>query len=131
MTTDPQLATEPSFSQTPEALAMRRLRAQRRQARLGSGHSLEQLRIETSQYLHHTTRVEERGSGKVWVRHSWEGRVQVKGHNHVITRSVAKYGARGAYLQCLNQVGEWLLALYPADWVEAKLQQLMDNAPEV
>jgi hypothetical protein len=30
---------------------------------------------------------------------------------HVITRSVSKYGARGAYLQCLQQVGEWLLLL--------------------
>ncbi len=110
---------------------MRRLRALRRQARIGSGHSLQQVRIETSHYLHHTTRIEERGSGKVWVRHSWEGRVQVKGYNHVVTRSVAKHGARGAYLQCLNQVGEWLHALYPADWVEAKLLQLMDNAPEV
>jgi hypothetical protein len=130
MTTDPQRATEPRFSQSPEALAMRQLRARRRLARLGSSPSREQLRIETSRYLHHTTRIEERGSGKVWVRHAWEGRVQVRGFNHVITRSVAKHGARGAYLQCLHQVDDWLHRLYPAEWVEAKLALLRDQAPE-
>lgn len=56
--------------------------------------------------------------------------MQVNGYTHVITRSVSKYGARGAYLQCLQQVGEWLLLLYPAEWVEAKLGQLQDQAPE-
>lgn len=47
----------------------------------------------------------------------------------VISRSVAKYVARGANLQCLNQIGEWLLLLYPAEWVEAKLELLRDQAP--
>ncbi|MFA7332425.1 MAG: hypothetical protein WC326_15255 [Candidatus Delongbacteria bacterium] len=123
------MSAEP-YSQTPAALAMRRLRTQRREVRLGLQLSHEQLRIETSRYLYPTVRTEVRGSGKVWVRHAWEGRVQVCGHNHVITRSVSKYGARGAYLQCLNQVGEWLLLLYPADWVEAKLELLRDQVPE-
>ncbi len=131
MSTESQALLTESFSQTPAAVAMRRLRIQRREERLGCQRSPEQLRIEASRYLYPTIRMDVRGSGKVWVRHSWEGRVQVKGYNHVVTRSVAKYGARGAYLQCLNQVGEWLLALYPAEWVEAKLQQLRDNAPEV
>lgn len=118
------------FSQNPAALAMRQLRAQRREARLGSQQSCEQLRIESSRYLYPTLRTEVRGSGKVWIRHAWEGRVQVNGHTHVITRSVSKYGACGAYLQCLQQVGEWLRLLYPAEWVEAKLEQLQDQAPE-
>ncbi len=48
---------------------------------------------------------------------------------HVITRSVSKCGAQGAYLQCLNQMGEWLLLLYPAEGVEAKLELLQDRAP--
>lgn len=109
---------------------MRRLRAQRREVRLGTQPSHEQLRIESSRYLYPTVRTEVRGSGKVWVRHAWEGRVQVSGTTHVISRSVAKYGARGAYLQCLHQVGEWLLLLYPAEWVDAKLELLQDQAPK-
>ncbi len=130
MSTESQLMSAEPYSQTPAALAMRRLRTQRREVRLGLQQSPEQLRIETSRYLYPTLRTEVRGSGKVWVRHAWEGRVQVNGNNHVITRSVSKYGARGAYLQCLHQVGEWLLLLYPAEWVEAKLGQLQDQAPE-
>jgi hypothetical protein len=43
---------------------------------------------------------------------------------------VAKHGARGAYLQCLHQVDDWLHRLYPAEWVEAKLALLRDQAPE-
>jgi hypothetical protein len=119
-----------TLSPSPAAAAMRRLRAQRRETRLGTQQRHEQLRIESSRYLYPTLRTEIRASGKVWVRHSWEGRVQVDGQAHVVTRSVAKYGARGAYLQCLEQVGEWLLLLYPADWVEAKLADLRAQGPD-
>ncbi|MFA7329795.1 MAG: hypothetical protein WC326_01860 [Candidatus Delongbacteria bacterium] len=108
---------------------MRQLRAQRREDRLGPGVNLEQARIEASRYLYPTLRTEVRASGKVWVRHAFEGRVQVGGRAYVVTRSVAKYGARGAYLQCLEQVGEWLRLLYPPNWVEAKLAQLQALAP--
>ena len=130
MSTTTELLPATRFSQTPAAVAMRRLRAQRREARLGTQQSCEQVRIESSRYLYPTLRTDVRGSGKVWVRHAWEGRVQVDGHALVITRSVSKYGARGAYLQCLQQVGEWLLLLYPAEWVEAKLELLQDQAPQ-
>jgi hypothetical protein len=130
MPTTIELLPATRHSQTREAVAMRQLRAQRREARLGFRLSHEQFRIEASRYLYPTVRMEIRGSGKVWVRHAWEGRVQVRGYNHVVTRSVAKHGARGAYLQCLQQVGEWLLLLYPADWVEAKLELLRDQAPK-
>jgi hypothetical protein len=116
-------------SQSPAAVAMRRLRAQRREERSDTAQSCEQARIESSRYLYPTLRTDVRGSGKVWVRRAWEGRVQVGGHTHVITRSVAKYGARGAYLQCLEQIGEWLPLLYPAEWVAAKLEQLREKAP--
>ena len=130
MSTEAAVLTAPQFSTTPAATAMRQLRAQRREARLGCQQSPEQVRIETSRYVYPTTRIEARGSGKLWVRHDWEGRVQVNGRTHVITRSVSKYGACGAYLRCVNQVGEWLLLLYPAEWVEAKRRQLEDQAPE-
>ena len=130
MSTTTELLPATRLSQTPAAVAMRQLRAQRREAKLGTQQSGEQLRLESSRYLYPTVRTEIRGSGKVWVRHAWEGRVQVDGRALVITRSVSKYGARGAYLQCLQQVGEWLRLLYPAEWVDVKLEQLQDRAPE-
>ena len=116
-------------SQSPAAVAMRRMRAQRREARVGSTMCPLQERIVTSRYLYPVVRTDVRATGKVWVRHAWEGRVQVGGRAHVVNRSVAKYGAQGAYLQCLEQVIEWLLLLYPADWVEAKQAELRAQSP--
>ncbi len=116
-------------SQTTAAIAMRQLRAQRRVDRLGSQQSHEQMRIESSRYLYPTLRTEVRASGKAWVRRAWEGRVHVDGKAHVVTRSVAKYGAQGAYLQCLDQVGEWLRLLYPSTWVDTKVAHLQTLAP--
>lgn len=70
MSTTTELLPATHVSQSREAVAMRRLRAQRREARLGSQQSCEQLRIESSRYLYPTLRTEVRGSGKVWVRHA-------------------------------------------------------------
>ena len=116
-------------SPSPAAVAMRRLRAQRREARLGSPISPERARLDAACYLYPILRTDMRASGKVWVRQAWEGRVQVGGRARVISRSVSRFGARGAYLLCLEQVAEWLLQLYPPEWVAAKVARLRAGAP--
>jgi len=86
--------------------------------------------ISTATYLHRLEVVKYSRTGKPYTFVGWLGRVNVNGVPRSVVRSARKYGEPVAYLDCLLQVLEWLMEVYPVELVKKKEWELLVAAPE-
>lgn len=114
-------------SSTPEAVAMRRLRANRREV-AGLPRDAQAARLQQAVYLRRVITVSPGATGPIQ-RDKWEGRMQVDGKPLVVARSVKKYGSRHAYRLCVRQLKAWLIKVYPAKLVQDKCRRMLAIAP--
>lgn len=94
------------------AAAMRRMRAKRFQESYGEPYRERLLRVRNSAYISWCDDLI-KYRGKTYSRASWQGQAVINGQRLNITRSVKKHGERGAYIQVVDRVAEWLYNAYP------------------